>query len=74
MKPKKYMTLKIIPTKNGFDLKEVDAIPIEVIEDLIDQGKTIIESEVDMNMKNNVRKKMDFLHALIKTWKAKNNE
>lgn len=72
MKTKKYMTLKIIPSQDGYDLKEVDAIPVEVIEDLIKQGKDIIYSDIDLNFKNNVRKKVDFLTALLKTWKVKN--
>lgn len=71
MKFKKYITIKTIPKKTGYELKEVDAIPLEVIEDLIQQGHDIIHSDVDLNFRNNVRKKVDFLNALLKTWKVK---
>ena len=65
------MTLKVVPNKNGYDVKEVDAIPVEVIDNLIEQGYDVINSETDINFKNSVRKKVDFLIALKKTWKAK---
>lgn len=62
MKPKKYMTLKIEPSKNGFDLKEVDAIPVEALCDLVMQG---LKSD-----SKKARSHALFLDALVKWWKA----